>query len=102
MDVHLTARHCDIPDALRQRAVAAFETLASQEPRISFCNVVFEDGREQRAVAAVCGIQGVGSAVAHAEGSDFEANLRILIDRMAEQIRLVCETEGDGGPEQSA
>lgn len=91
MDVQITERNCEVADELRDAANDAMRELAVDEPRISLCKVVFAETKDERAVAAVCAIRGVGSAVAHAEGKDWAANVRILKDRLAERIRVVCE-----------
>ena len=91
MDVQVTERNCEVSDELREAAAVAMRELAEQEPRISFCKVVFAEVKEERAVAAVCAIRGVGSAVAHTEGKDWEVNVRLLKDRLGERVRVVCE-----------
>ncbi len=91
MDVQVTTRNCEVSDELRDAAAGAMQELAVEEPRISLCKVVFAETEDERAVAAVCAIRGVGSAVAHAEGKDWEVNVRLLKDRLGERIRIVCE-----------
>ena len=91
MDVQVTERNCEVSDELREAAGAAMRELADEEPRLSFCKVVFAEAQGERAVAAVCAIRGVGSAVTHAEGKDWEVNVRLLKDRLGERIRVVCE-----------
>jgi hypothetical protein len=91
MDVHITDRDCEVSDELRQAATAAMQELAEQEPRISLCKVVFAETKDSRAVAAVCAVPGIGSAVAHAEGKDFEVNVRLLRDRLMESVQAVIE-----------
>jgi len=91
MDVQVTERNCEVSDELREAAAVAMRELADQEPRLSLCKVVFAETKDERAVAAVCAIRDVGSAVAHAEGKDWEVNVRLLKDRLAERIRVVCE-----------
>lgn len=96
MDVQVTERNCEVSDQLREAASGAMQELAADEPRISLCKVVFAETKDERAVAAVCAIRGVGSAVAHAEGKDWEMNVRLLKDRLAERIRVVCEEADEG------
>jgi len=91
MDVLVTERNCEVSDELRSAASDAMQGLAELESRITVCKVVFAETKDERAVAAVCAIRGVGSAVAHAEGKDWEVNVRLLKDRLAERIRVVCE-----------
>jgi len=91
MDVQVTERNCEVSDELQQAATQAMLELADEESRLSFCKVVFAEAQGERAVAAVCAIRDVGSAVAHAEGKDWEVNVRLLKDRLGERIRVVCE-----------
>lgn len=91
MDVQITERNCEVSDELRDAASGAMLELAEEEPRISLCKVVFAETKDERAVAAVCAIRGVGSAVAHAEGKDWKINVGLVKDRLAERIRVVCE-----------
>ena len=95
MDVQVTERNCEVSDELRDAAAGAMRELGEEEPRLTLCKVVFAESKDERAVAAVCAIRGVGSAVAHAEGRDWAVNVRLLKDRLAEGIRIVCE-EAEG------
>ena len=96
MDVHITERNAEVTEELRQAAIATMQELAREEPRITLCNVVFAQTGGEQALAAVCAIRGVGSAVAHAEGKDWAVNIRLLKDRLADQIREVCEEAEEG------
>lgn len=91
MDVHITERNTEVSEELRQAATAAMQELAADEPRLTLCKVVFAETNDQQAVAAVCAIKDVGSAVAHAEGKDWKINVGLLKDRLGERIRVVCE-----------
>ena len=91
MDVQITERNTEVSAELREAASEAMQELAQDEPRLTLCKVVFAETKDAQAVAAVCAVKGVGSAVAHAEGKDWKINIGLLKDRLAERIRVVCE-----------
>jgi len=50
MQTTVTARHCEIPEALRERAITVVERLGNQAPRPIESTVVFDiDGTQQTA-----------------------------------------------------
>lgn len=96
MQTTITARHCEIPDGLRQRAVTVVERLGKVTPRPMEMTVLFDtDGLEQTAELRLH-VAGGETLVASGAGSDHrtaldraEAKLRRQVERASERPRRV-------------
>ena len=87
MRVQLSARHCEIPDAVRARAEDRVARLTRYDPRLSSAEVVFEIEKHLHKVEAVLSIHGDGTVVAKGEGPDFRIAVDQLVDRLAKVLR---------------
>ncbi len=87
MRVQITARRCEISDALRDRTEALVLKLQKYDPRVSAADVVFEEERHQRKVEAILSIDRDDPVVAHGEGSDFPGAVDQLVDRLRKILR---------------
>lgn len=87
MRTTITARHCEISDALRERALTVLERLASITSRLMESAVVFDtDGGEQIAELRLHVVRGE-VLVARGEGVDH----RTALDRAEERLRRQLE-----------
>jgi ribosomal subunit interface protein len=87
----ITARHCEISDALRERAVSVVERLGSLAPRPMESTVVFDtDGIEQTVEIRLHVARGE-VLVARGEGVDH----RTALDRAEEKLRRQVERASD-------
>jgi ribosomal subunit interface protein len=87
MQTTITARHCDIPDALRERALAVVERLGNIASRPIEATVVFDaDGLDRTAELRVHVARGE-VLVAKGEGDDH----RTALDRAEEKLRRQLE-----------
>ena len=87
----ITARHCDISDALRERAVDVVERLGNIATRPMESTVVFDtDGIEQTVEIRLHLARGE-TLVARGEGPDH----RTALDRAEERLRRQVERASD-------
>jgi ribosomal subunit interface protein len=87
MQTTITARHCEISDALRERALAVVERLGNIAPRPMEASVVFDtDGQQQTAELRLHLATG-DLLVAGGEAADH----RSALDRAEEKLRKQLE-----------
>lgn len=87
MRVQITARHCEIPDALRERMEQLLEKLDRYEPRLSAAEIVFDEERHLRKVEGILSIDRDQPIVAHGEADDFTGAVDQLMDRLSRAVR---------------
>lgn len=87
MRVQLTARHCDVPEPVRERTEDLVTRLTRYDPRLSSADIVFEIEKHLHKVEGVLSIDGDENVVAHGDGSDFKAAVDQLVDRLAKMLR---------------
>ncbi len=91
MQTTITARHCEITDALRERALAVVERLGNMAPRPIESAVVFDtDGIQQTAELRLHVARGE-VLVAKGEAEDH----RTALDRAEEKLRRQVEKAAD-------
>jgi ribosomal subunit interface protein len=91
MQTTITARHREIPDALRERAITVVERLGKVTPRPMEMTVVFDaDGPEQTAELRLH-MAGGETLVATGQGPDH----RTALDRAEEKLRRQVERSSD-------
>jgi len=99
MQTTVTARHCAIPEALRERAITVVERLGNQAPRPIESTIVFDtEGTQQTAEIRLHVARGE-ILVAKAEGADHrtaldraEAKLRRQVERISDLSRTSRST----------
>lgn len=90
MQTTITARHCEISDALRERAQAVVDRLGTIAPRPMEASVVFDtDGQQQTAELRLHLATGE-LLVAGGEAADH----RSALDRAEEKLRKQLEKAG--------
>jgi ribosomal subunit interface protein len=91
MQTTITVRHCEISDALRERAITVVERLGNLASRPMEMTVVFDtDGIQQTAELRLHVARGE-ILVASGEGSDH----RTALDRAEERLRRQVERASD-------
>src|SRR5215212_7253000 len=89
MQTTITARHCEITDTLRERAVSVVERLGGFAQRPIESTVVFDvDGGRQTAELRLHVAQG-DVLVAHGEGDDHRTALDRAEDKLRRQLEKV-------------
>jgi ribosomal subunit interface protein len=87
MEPTITARHCEVSDALRERAVTVVQRLGSQAPRAMEMTVVFDTEGNQQTVELRLHVAGGEILVATGDASDH----RTALDRAEEKLRRQLE-----------
>ena len=87
MRVQLTARHCEVPDAIKERAEDLVARLNRYDPRLASADVVFEVEKHLHRAEAVLSIAGDENVVASGEGASFKVALDQLVERLAKVLR---------------
>ena len=83
MQTTITARHCEINDALRERARAVVERLSTLAHRPMDSTVVFDEDGQQRVVELRLRVARGEILVAKGEGGDH----RTALDRAEDKLR---------------
>lgn len=83
MRTTITARHCEIPDELRERAEQVTDKLAKAAHRPQRAEVVFDVDHGQKVVEVMLHLPRGQVQVASGEADDF----RTALDRAADKIR---------------
>lgn len=88
MRVQITARHCEVSDAVRERAEEQMERLTKFDSRLSSAEVVFDEEKHGRKkVEGILSVDGAPPVVARAEDRDFRSALDKVVDRLSKQLR---------------
>jgi ribosome-associated translation inhibitor RaiA len=80
----VTARHCEIPEDLRARALEVSDRLAKVAHRPQRMEVVFDDDHQQKVVELKMWLPRGQACVATGEAADF----RSALDRAADRLRV--------------
>lgn len=83
MQTTITARHCEVTDALRERALAVTERLAQLSPHALDATVVFDAAPLAHSVEIRLHARGRKMLVGAGEGTDH----RTALDRAEEKLR---------------
>lgn len=87
MRVQITARHCEIPDSIRERAHELAEKLPRFDSRVSGVELVFDEERRTRKVEGIVSRDRTSPVVAHGEASEWPRAVDTLFDRLTRQVR---------------
>lgn len=90
MHTTVTARHCEIPDDLRARALDVTGKLAKLAHRPQRLEIVFDDDHQRRLVELKMSLPRGQLLVASGEAADF----RTALDRAAEKLRSQLDKGG--------
>ncbi|HET9948211.1 MAG TPA: ribosome-associated translation inhibitor RaiA [Longimicrobiales bacterium] len=95
MKVQITARHCDVPADVLERADAQVAALSKYSPRATSADVVFVEEKLSRVIEVIVHIDGGEPVVARAEDGDFRGALDKVVDRMSRRLRKQRERRTD-------
>ena len=98
MNVTITARHCDIPDSLRDVAERHVHRLGRYNPKLAAADVTFERERVEHAVEIRLGVAGEPVLVAHGSGATFKSALDRGVHRASRQLRRARERTLQASP----
>jgi len=99
MQTTVTARHCEIPDALRERALAVVERLGNLARRPMEATVVFDaDGPDRTAELRLHVAHGE-VLVAKGEGEDHRTALDRAEDKLRRQLEKLAHPRRSRPPE---
>lgn len=102
MRVQIAARHCDVPDSVRQRTEEQLARLAKYDPRVGAAEVVFEEEKRIKKVEVVLSVDRVDPVVAHGEGEEFRTALDKVVDRLTRILkRQRAQSNNHQGPKLS-
>ena len=105
MRVQISARHCEIPDTIRERTEEQLGKLSKYDPRLSGADVVFEVEKHLKKVESVVKVDREEPVVASGEGAEFREALDQMVDRLSRMLRRRRKQQKDyhrsGDPEPS-
>lgn len=87
MRIQITARHCEIPEAIRSRARELIQRLSRYESRLSAAELVFDVENHLKRAEAVLSIDGDEPVVARAQADEFRGALDRMVDRLGKILR---------------
>ncbi len=87
MRVTTTARHCNIPDSLRQHAIELMTKMMRFDARASHGEVIFETEKHVRRVEGILSVDGSPPVIAKGEAQEFRPALDQMIDRLSRRLR---------------
>lgn len=87
MRVQIAARHCEVPEAVRDRTEEQLGKLSRYEPRLSGAEVVFEVEKHLKRVDAVLKVDREEPVVASGEGMEFREAVDQMVDRLSRMLR---------------
>lgn len=86
MKMLVTARHCEIPEDLRERAVALIEREARKVSRPKRAEVVFDDDHQCKIVEIQLHLARGHARVCTAEADDFRTALDRAVGKLRNQL----------------
>lgn len=87
MDITITARHCAVPDSIREQTLRRVQRLSRFEPRTVSAAVLFEVEHADRIVETRIGVAKGPPLVARASGPTFRTALNRSVDRIERQLK---------------
>ena len=91
MNVTISARHCEIPDSLRDATERRINRLGRYNPRLADAEVTYEIENVSHEVEIRLAVHGDEPVVARGTGEDFTVALRRGIDRATRRLRRARE-----------
>lgn len=95
MRVQITARHCEVPEDVRERTEEQVQALAKYSPRASSADVVYMEERLTKVAEIIMHIDGGEPVVARGQGAEFRAALDEVIDHARRRLRKQRERRMD-------
>jgi ribosomal subunit interface protein len=93
--VHITARHCEVPQDVLDRTEQQVTSLSKYSPRASAADVVYLEEKLDKVVEVIMHIDGGEPVVARAEDPDFRKALDKVVSRLSRMLRKERELRTD-------
>jgi ribosomal subunit interface protein len=87
MEITITARHCTVSEASRQRTERRLERLARISPRITSAAAIYEEDRGRRRVEVRMVLPGHGELLARGTGESFPDAVAQAAERLERQLK---------------
>lgn len=87
MRVQIAARHCDVPESVRQRTEEQISKLAKYDLRVAAADVVYEEEKHVKRVEVVLSVDRSDPVVARGEGEEFRTALDKVVDRLSRILK---------------
>lgn len=87
MEVTINARHCNVPDSLRNQATQRINRLERQHRRLTGGTIVFDVERELRRAEARLAVAGGPPLISRGEGATLRAAMDSALDRLERQLK---------------
>jgi len=87
MRVQIAARHCEVPEAVRDRTEEQLGKLSRYEPRLSGAEVVFAVEKHLKKVDGILKVDREEPVVAGGEGMEFREAVDQMVDRLSRMLR---------------
>ncbi len=87
MRVQIAARHCEVPDTVRDRTEEQLGKLSRYEPRLSGAEVFFEVEKHLKKVDAILKVDREEPIFASGEGSEYREAVDQMVDRLSKILR---------------
>jgi ribosomal subunit interface protein len=87
MEVTINARHCTVPESLRNQATQRLTRLQRQHRRLTGGTIVFEAEREVRRAEARLAVAGGPPLIGRGEGPTLRVALDNALDRLERQLK---------------
>jgi ribosomal subunit interface protein len=87
MRLQISARHCEVPDAVRKRVEERVPRLKKYDPRLAAAEVIFTEERHMKRVEGILSIDGGEPIVASGEDAEFMAAVERMADRLGRALR---------------
>jgi ribosomal subunit interface protein len=87
MEITINARHCTVPDSLRNQATQRIHRLQRLHRRLTGGTIVFEVEREVRRAEARLAVAGGPPLISRGEGPTLRAAMDNALDRLARQLK---------------
>ena len=95
MRVQITARHCELPQDVRERTEELMSSLSKYSPRASAADVVYLEEKLVKVAEVIVHIDGGEPVVARGQGDDFRSALDEMVDHVSRRLRRQRERRTD-------
>lgn len=90
-----TARRCEVPNPVLDRAEELVRKLKKYNVRLSGAELVFETEKHRHLVEGILSVDGSEPVVATGEGEDFRAAVDEMIERLSRRLRRLRSQRRD-------
>ena len=87
MEITINARHCNVPDSLRNQATQRIHRLQRLHRRLTGGTIVFDVEREVRRAEARLAVAGGPPLISRGEGATLRVAMHSALDRLERQLK---------------